>query len=181
MLRVIVFEQNDTSWNEMDCFYVNMPPDAAIGSVRRDLAALMDRLAGCRIAAGSTFSGVLYRELDSRGFSIFEVSDFTPGTLDGILRDLEDADAADGAAETPARPVETETPGVYRLDLIRLQEVHPEVTSKRALLEFLETTPFYELRLACTHVPPWIENGPYEIVSGQEGETIVATVRKKQC
>jgi hypothetical protein len=49
--------------------------------------------------------------------------------------------------ELPACPVETDTPGVFRLDLIRLQRERPDVSSKMALKDFLGTTPFYELHL----------------------------------
>lgn len=181
VLKVIIFERDSALWKETDECYVNLSPASDIGAVRRALDALLERLGDCRIAAGPCISGILFRELDKRGFYIFETSVFTPETLDGILGDIEKSDGAPNGAEVPAQPVETETPGVYQMDLIKLQETHPEITSKQALRDFIETTPFYELRLVCAHVPPWLESGPYDITAESVGGSMLAAVRKKQC
>jgi hypothetical protein len=180
-VTVTVFESNNGRWNNIYKDYVNILPSLSVGGVREALDGLIDGLGDCRIAAGTGVAGVLYRALDNRGFSIFETEDVNPDTLDGILGDLNAADAADAAEEVPVRPVETETPGVYALNLVRLQAVHPEISSKQALSEFLDVQPFYELRLTCTHLPPWLESGPYEITKSACDGALVAAVRKKQC
>jgi hypothetical protein len=181
ILRAIVFERNAQAWNEYDSYYVNIKPDGDLLSVREEIKKLIASLADCRVAVGSQFSGVLYRELDNSGFSIFETQDFSPETLDGILRDLEEARTEEAiTAKTPTCPVETQTPGVFYLDLLELHEASPEMSSKQALREFLETTPFYELRLKCAHIPLWLEAGPYEITTEAGVDCTIATVRKKQ-
>jgi hypothetical protein len=157
-----------------------MPVGLSVSGARDALGGFLDRLGDCRIAAGAGLTGVLYRALDSRGYSIFDTGDVSPRTLDGILADL-NATEAPGSASAPVRPVETETPGVYELNLFRLQEAHPDVSSKQALREFLEMTPFFELRLICAHIPPWLESGPYEISSAVFGGVLAVTVRKKNC
>ena len=179
-VTVRVLEKTNGLWNESDKFYVNMPAGAGVAAARKALELLLDRLDGCRIAAGPGMTGILFSALDRRGFSVFETADVGPDTLDGILSDLEESSAST-ACEVPKKPVETDIPGVFTLDLLRLQEAFPEVTSKQALREFLDTTPFYELRLVCSHVPPWLEAGPYQIDREYKGGVIIATVRKKQC
>jgi hypothetical protein len=182
MMRVIIFQEDNGLWNQLDENYVNMNPETGIGAYREDIKKLIECLADCRIAAGPQFSGVLYRELDNSGFSIFEAQDFSPETLDGILRDLEKAGTEEATtAKAPKCPVETETPGVFYFDFIRLQETFPEMSSKQALRSFLETTPFYELRLKCAHVPPWLEAGPYEMTTESGDDSTMAIIRKKQC
>lgn len=182
MMRTIVFEQSDGVWNQIEEYYVNLSPGADVGTVREEIKKLLERLDNCRIVAGSSFSGVLYRELDSRGFSIFEVDEFSPGTLDSILRDIDEARIEAGlAADAPTHPIEMNTTGVYQLDLVKLQKANPEISSKQALCEFLETTPFYELRLVCAHVPPWLMSGSYDISTETAGDVVAATIRKKQC
>lgn len=180
-LRATTFEKINGSWKQADDSYVNLS-NVGADSVRENIKKLIDRISDCQIAAGLQISGTLYRELDIRGFSIFEVRDFEPETLDGILQDLNDTNPALVVSPNVlTRPIETETTGVYQLNLVKLQAEHPDVSSKQALQEFLETTPFYELRLSCTHIPPWIELGPYDISSTPADGLILAAVRKKQC
>ena len=180
-MTVTVFEKIGGGWKEIYINYVNLPSGSSVSAARDALGILLDGLGDCRIAVGAGLTGVLYRALDSRGFSIFDTDDISPDTLDGILADLNAVEAADAADTVPARPVETETPGTYALNLVRLQEAHPEITSKQALREFLETTPFYELRLICAHIPPWLERGRYDITSAIRDGVYTATVRKKNC
>jgi hypothetical protein len=181
-ITVIVFEKTDGLWNEINRYYVNLPTDMHIESLRIEIRKTLDLLGDCRVAAGSAMSGVFFRELDSRGFSIFETASFSPETLDGILEDISDElQSLETTQNIPTKPIETETPGIYQLDLVRLQGVYPEMTSKLALRDFLESTPFYELKLICAHLPPWLEGGPYDISWETAGETLLATIRKKHC
>ncbi len=181
-ITIVVFEKKNALWFEKDRHYVNVEAGGGLGAMRLEIAKLIGSLGDCRIAAGSDITGVLYRELDRHGFSIFEIEDCSPETLDGILCDIDEANLfAGNLHDTPTKPVETETPGIYHLDLMRLQRDFPEMTSKEALREFLDTTPFYELRLVCQHIPPWLEIAPYEITSEQGGLAVHATIRKKQC
>jgi hypothetical protein len=181
-LTVRVFEKRESEWVKLGYDYVNLSANMDLPSVRQEIMRLLDSLGNCRIAAGTEITGVLYRELDSHGYAVFEIDDCSPDTLDGILRDLDETiQAADGTGDVPRKPVETETPGVYFMDLNRLQESYPDMSSKQALREFLESTPFYELKIACAHLPPWLENGPYDISEEKTGVSVMATIRKKQC
>jgi hypothetical protein len=179
---VIVFEKSNAGWNEISRYYVNISADLDLSSLRAEIRKTLDLLGGCRVAAGASISGVLFRELDSRGFSVFEIESCSPETLDGILDDMnESLSDEDGVEVIPTQPVETETPGVYQLDLDRLQETFPEITSKQALRDFLDTTPFIELRLLCAHVPPWLESESLDISIEKTGAAVTAAIRKKQC
>jgi hypothetical protein len=181
LVTAIVFEKEDALWAEKDKRYVNVLAEGDVAAVREKIIVLADYLGDCQIAAGPDISGILFRELDKRGFSVFETSDVSPDTLDGILNDIQEALTPDeSATAVPTLPVETGLPGVYALDLIRLQEAFPELTSRQVLGDFLET-PFLELQLTCTHVPPWLVSGPYEISAAKDGMAIRAVIRKKQC
>ena len=176
-----LFERLNGDWNKLGNFYVNLSSDMSVGRVREELSALLDTLGDCRVAAGAGITGVLFHLLDSRGYAVFETADISPDTLDGILADLAEAAAAEAQSDVPRRPAETETPGVYALDLIQLQEAYPGISSKQALRDFLETAPFDELRLTCAHVPPWLESGPYDISSSPSNGALKARIRKKTC
>ena len=179
---VIVFEKNNEVWDELNRHYVNIATDMDLASLRTEIRKTIDLLGDCRVAAGAQISGVLFRELDSRGFSVFEIESCSPETLDGILSDIDEALKDEPhARDVPSTPVETQTPGVYHLDLVNLQQAYPEVSSKQALRDFLDSTPFYELRLVCAHLPPWLEDGPYDISTEKTNAALIATIRKKQC
>jgi Fe-only nitrogenase accessory protein AnfO len=179
--QIHLYLKTAEGWTQMEKHYVNLSSCGGIPELRAGAGRIAALLGDCRIAAGKELSGIVYSELDRRGFSLFEISDCGPATLDGILRDCRTEQAGEGTISIPVKPIETETPGVYELDLLRLQEAYPDISSKQALREFLDTTPFYELRLVCGHIPPWLENGPYDISGETVSGTVVATVRKKQC
>jgi hypothetical protein len=55
-------------------------------------------------------------------------------------------------------PTETDRAGNYFIDLTQLQQKHPELSTKMALLPFLRETPFYALEMVCDHIPPWFDH-----------------------
>lgn len=180
---VAVFERLSAAWTEIERYYVNINEAEGISALRTEIRNVISWLGECRIAAGAQISGIVYQELDRAGFSIFEISQISPEILDDILLDVEEAEKARCAvAGVPMAPIETSTPGIYSLDLIKLQQAFPELSSKQALRPFLDNTPFYELRLICAHIPPWLEQEPYDIKTEKEKDgEIIAVVRKKQC
>jgi hypothetical protein len=147
---------------------------------------LLPLIKGCDIIAGGTLVGIPYSVFDMAGKHIFEINDLNDlndAVFDEIVNDIKNADAQRNLKDKiikEARPVETGTPGVYSLDLIALQSECPEVTSKKAMADFLENTPFLELRLICKHIPPWIENsGKYDIQSQNKGGAVSAVITRK--
>ncbi len=56
----------------------------------------------------------------------------------------------------------------------------PALSSKKAMMNFFDTTPFLELKLICKHIPPWIENsGKYNIKSERHDDSFTAVITKK--
>jgi hypothetical protein len=115
---------------------------------------------------------------------IFQIGEISDEIFDGVVEDLKSANAEAAAKEAiirDAKPIETSTPGVYYLDLVALQRECPEVTSKKAMMDFLRDTPFMELRLVCKHIPPWIENsGAYNVqVAGNEAGNVLVVITRK--
>lgn len=126
---------------------------AARGQIRR----IIGELGGCGIIAGKTIGGLPYNELNKMNFRIFELEELLPDTLDSILSDISEIERESKSAEAVG-PVETGLAGAYFIDLIEIQAKHPETSSKKALLPFLETVKFHQLKVLCSHTPPWFEN-----------------------
>ena len=102
-----------------------------------------------------------------------------------MIKDIEESDEKRRRKEEMihnAGPVETQTPGIYFLDLGQLQTECPEVSSKKALLPFLSNTPFLELQLVCAHIPPWLEtDDSYEKKVRNVNGKVHITITRKQC
>lgn len=129
-------------------------------------------------------TGIPFSVFDRKGYCIFSIEDISNETLNGIITDIEESDEKKRLMEEMLKgacPVETQTPGVYMLNLKELQKEYPDISSKKALKPFLSDTPFLELHLICEHVPPWLErDAAYEkkIQEKEAGRYILVT--KKQ-
>ncbi len=183
--KISIFEKNDCGWELMS--ELSFPSDIKTepSELRAATLRLIEDMGDCRVIAGAKISGVPYTELDRCGFSIFEIEDYGPGLFEAIAEDMENAGAEMSLNEkmiSDARPIETSTPGVYYLDLVALQAERPEVSSKRAMKEFFETTPFVELHLVCGHIPQWLEDLPLDISKSETADgKIKAVISRKRC
>jgi hypothetical protein len=93
------------------------------------------------------------------GFTIFETDNISDTLFDEIILEIEESTEKKAPAiETPTSPAQTDNAGIYFLDLINLQLQHPEISSKKALKSFIQTTDFDKLEIICCHVPPWFDN-----------------------
>jgi len=183
--RFFIYERSNAGkWEatSMSPFEKIKPSNPAV--TRKHTQALLPLVESCKVLAGGALVGIPFTVFDRAGFHIFEIGEISDAIFDGIIEDLHQADTEAAAKEQiirDAKPVETSTPGVYFLDLIALQKECPEVTSKKAMMDFLRDTPLVELRLVCKHIPPWIENaGLYnvQITSEKNGEVNAVITRK---
>jgi len=183
--RFTIFERSAAAKWEMTGekkFEKIIPSNPAL--TRKNTQMLLPLIEGCDVLAGGVLVGIPFSVFDRAGLHIFEIGAINDAVFNGIIDELHNENAAAVAKEKiirEAKPVETSTPGVYFLDLIALQKECPEVTSKKAMMDFLKDTPFLELRLVCKHIPPWIENsGQYnvQVTSDKDGEVNAVITRK---
>jgi hypothetical protein len=182
--RFLVFEKQAGYWSaagEAE-FEKIVPSNPARTRVLTE--KLLPLIEGCDILAGGVLAGIPYSVFDRAGLRIFEINGVNDDVFDGIIEDIQDADWERNTkkrivAET--RPVETAVPGVFALDLIALQSECPEISSKKAMTDFLEHTPFLELCLVCKHIPPWIENsGKYGVrILDNENGAVKAIITRR--
>jgi len=180
----LIFERTGTGWEKTKEVNFEKIVPSAPALTRKSTEALLPLVEGCNILAGGALFGIPFSVFDRANLHIFEIGEINSETFDGIAEELCNANAAAAMKEAiikDAKPIETSTPGVYFLDLIALQKECPEISSKRAMMDFLKDTPFLELRLVCKHIPPWIENsGAYNVqVAGNEGGAVQAVITKR--
>lgn len=180
-----IIEKNETGYHitEKRDFQKIIPSSPV--QIRKDISELIELLKDCNVVAFQYIAGISYSAFDMAGFKIFQVDSNNEEALDGIFEDLQDFDRQEKEKEEIAKkavPVETEVPGIYYLDMIKVQESDPELSTKKVLLPFFESTPFMELRLKCAHIPPWIEkDARFKTESEKTDSSHLAVIRHKQC
>ena len=183
--RFLIFERTPKGWTQTsDVSFEKITPSSPV-LTRKNTEALLPLIEGCNVLAGGALFGIPFSVFDRAKLHIFEIGEVDDELFDGIIEDLRNVDAEASAKEAIIRetkPVETSTPGVYFLDLIALQRECPEVSSKKAMMDFLKDTPFLELRLICKHIPPWIENsGAYNVQTVSSDINGVQALITKRC
>lgn len=123
--------------------------------MRNRLRTIEQHLPQGAVIAGTSISGLAYSELNHMGFCLCELERFSPEILDALAAEV--AASAELTARVSAQPVAGDSPGSYTINLVEVQMAHPEISSKKALRPFLATTPFVELEIICSHMPPWLE------------------------
>jgi len=182
--KIVVFKKSDV-WREINTIILIEPYSTNPIKLRQHILNIISQLEDCKIIAGSELIGIPYCVFDGNGFSIFSITEISDEVLDGIIADIKVTDLQINMKNEiikNAMPVETEISGVYYLDLVMLQTECPEISSKKALKNFLSNTPFIELQLLCNHIPPWIENGNYDIASTKtSNDKFLAIITNKLC
>lgn len=180
--RICVHARNG-KWHIQNEIRIEKMRNLNTDSVRDSITDLIRQMGGCRVIVGSNLSGLPYNLFDRAGFAIFDMREYSEAALDAVMEDLQEWNEerrrmnADSVALSPR---ETSEPGIYTFDLVKLQDKFPDMSSKKALQVFLQETPFLELRLICSHVPPWIDPKDYRIESTHTSNgKIDAVISKK--
>ncbi|MCO7124861.1 hypothetical protein NIE88_03610 [Sporolactobacillus shoreicorticis] len=167
--QLIVYEKLETRWGIKKKIKVNNQQPRSIQAQRKYVEDLLPLIKDCRILVGKEISGIPLVVFDKAGFHIFQANQISDEHFEEVIREIHSIERDNRAKKElskKAAPKLTKNKGVYFLDLIKLQEQFPEVTSKQALKGFLSQTPFLELHLYCRHTPPWIKkDGKYIVES----------------
>lgn len=156
--KIVVFRKIKNKWNVLRERELNPSTSQGMKELRRMMEEVMDFLAECKIFVGLSVTGIPFFELERSRRVVWEMQGKPGDFLDYILaRDEEERQLEEQKNETvPPAPVETSA-GCYRISIKEIQEKNLGITSKQVLLPFLRQGNFYELRVLCNHIPPWLE------------------------
>jgi Fe-only nitrogenase accessory protein AnfO len=154
--EVILFKKKDSEWIISEQLPFRLEGSSS-AEIRDCVRSLILELGNCSVVVAKSVLGVAYHVFDRMGFSIFEAEELDGTLLDGLILDMEQAEKQLREEQTATVPIPMDDQGRWFLDLISLQEKHPEISSKQALRDFLQKKTFLELTLLCTHVPPWLD------------------------
>ncbi|MDR2054706.1 MAG: hypothetical protein LBQ10_02365 [Desulfovibrio sp.] len=151
---VTVYHKHAEGWICGKSIRFCVEPGQDMAGMRNRLRDLVEALGRTRILLAASISGVACSALDQRGFRLCEMDGFSPEEPDVLDALAERASAPARSAPAP-RPVEI-SPGVYQCDLLDILGEYPDLSSKKILRPFFNETPFAELRITCSHIPPWL-------------------------
>lgn len=157
--ELIIFARRQKKWQPLRKMKFSLADCRNIRELRERMAAVRNFLAECKIFVGRSISGVPFFELEKAKVNVWEFSGAPVTFLDYVW--AEEVAAKRQAAEQPKTTTVPEPTdlgnGCYEISLIEVQENSSQITSKQILLPFLAKKTFYELRILCSHVPPWLE------------------------
>ncbi|MFV0466260.1 MAG: Fe-only nitrogenase accessory AnfO family protein [Lachnospiraceae bacterium] len=182
-IRTYIY-QTDGFQRDEDILFQGITPQTP-RQIMADTTLIAKLVANCSVVAFKDISGIAYSVFDRMNFHIFSIDDDNEETLLGIHHDLSELvelKKRQTELQKEQIPHETETPGIYFFDMLKAQKADPELTSKKALKNFLDTTPFMELRVKGAHVPPWIKKDDRFTISEQEiSGAVYMIVTRKSC
>ena len=153
-----IYAKRDEEWGLMDHVEIQIKDISNIEEGRSGVRCAVLELKDCRIILGKSVSGVAYHILDRLGFYIFEADTYYTEMFDEIVSEVEEMKKEKAQGEKISLvPYSLANDGVYYLNLIELQNRHPELSSKGAISQFLNNEVFMRFELTCRHMPPWIK------------------------
>ncbi|WP_196594000.1 Fe-only nitrogenase accessory AnfO family protein [Pectinatus sottacetonis] len=181
--HIIIFENDNNDWYIRKRFPFNFTNIKTTQEIRDYTRNLILKLDDCQIIASMSINGLIYNVFDRMKFAIFEIDKLDKNMLNKIITDIyKSLHQINSNVSVPTVPVET-TDGIYYLDLIKLQKAYPDISSKKALRKFIDTTPFMRLDLVCSHIPAWLKTSEYdsklEISTKKSGSSLLASINKK--
>lgn len=187
--KITLYQREEAFWINKKEIPINLDFSRGMREVRSVLKTLTDELGSCKIFVAEKLTGLAYNILEAKGYNVWEIK----GKPEELLESVWLADQNERKREMvqmkekKEKPYlqKEEEPGYYSLDLIALQKAQ-DVTSKQILIPFFKDVSFYELRLTCIHVPPWLEREQekYNIIleaqQVEKGKYIV-TIKQRIC
>ncbi len=182
--EVVVYRRQQGKWRITDSLSIQLARTEGMAGVRRQAAAIIEWLRRCRIFVAQSVTGLLYKELEQAGFSIWEFDGRPADFLEYIIVQEELA-ARQNEPDKPAAPAIVETePGCFRVSLKDIQQSGSGLTSKQILQPLLAGN-YYLVEVLCSHIPPWLEaeqlSGRLDCKTNRSAEGLKLIIQKKHC
>jgi len=167
-VQVAIFEKIALKWTKVSEVNINFSRKESMSQMRDYLAKLVIDMQDCKILIGTIIIGISYMILDQNGFLLCEADEMSDELFTAVVSDYETLQeekinrTLNQLEDYPTSPYETQEKGIYELNIIKLQELHPEISSKKALIPFLKKIKFIRLDVFCSHVMPWFD---YELAA----------------
>lgn len=152
--KIVIYEKQK-SCIKADEIKISVNEFNTIELLRKYFVNLVNKLDDCKIVVVNKAQGIAYAIFYEADYSIWELSGIPEEFLDMILEreKMHDIDVNKSENESVAKKIKE---GHFIIDLNELQFTKPELTSKKAIIPFLEKECFDVLEVICCHIPPWL-------------------------
>lgn len=191
-VKIVIYEKKESGWLPSYEVKNYLKQKESIPQIREFIKELILELKDCKILVASILTGIPFMMLDKEGFMICEAEEVSDRLFKEIAYDYAKLEQEKlqlqktPQKDYPSKPFETKEKGIFELDLGILQECHPQISSKMAIIPFLKSETFYQLNIYCDHVMPWLEHNPamqgyqYEVIK-RESNGYQICIEKKCC
>lgn len=162
-VRIAIYEKKDSDWIETNEVKECFGQRNSMNQMRDFLEQMIAELKECNILVASILTGIPYMILDKAGFMLCEADIITNQLFEEVAYDYvkmqQEKEQLQKMPVTdyPTKPYETKEKGIFELDMQKLQKSHPDISSKKAIIPFLNSTNFYQLNIYCSHIMPWLD------------------------
>lgn len=149
-----IFAKDKYVWRTEKVILINMTTDKKeIGEIRKEYQNLVKEMGECRIIVVNKAFGIPYSVFYMEDFSVWELEGNPYDFLDEIIaRETLEEELAEQEVEVAKKIGE----GHYLVDLQELELINPEISSKKAIIPYLEKEEVKKIEVLCCHVPPWL-------------------------
>jgi len=151
---VNIFTKGEDSWKvKKEILLEHTNSGKGIKEVRAEYVNLSRQMEECKIIIVTKAFGIPYSVFYAEDFSVWELAGNPLNFLDEIIMKEKDEEERDENQEEIAKKLGE---GYYLIDLMELEILNPELSSKKAIIPYLEKEEVKKIEIHCCHVPPWI-------------------------
>ncbi len=121
--------------------------------VREEYMNLVRQIDDCKIVIVTKASGIPYSVFYAEDFSVWELEGDPMKFLDEIIIKEKEEEEREDEEEEFAKKIGD---GHYFIDLMELELLNPEMSSKKAIIPYLKENDVRKIEIHCCHVPPWL-------------------------
>lgn len=159
---VKIFAKDKYLWKVRKIILINRTSySREISEIRKEYQSLLEQINDCKIVVVTKAVGIPYSVFYMEDFSVWELEGNPMDFLDEIIVSENEKEELDKQEVEVAKKIEE---GYYFVDLQELELTNPEMTSKKAILPYLQKEEVKKIEVSCCHVPPWL------IAKKQKGE-----------
>lgn len=147
-----------------------------LSEMRKYFSSLTHYIPDVKIVAAKEAYGIPYNIFYSEDFSIWEMEGNPYDFLDYIAIKEIEHEVLEENMEDEEIIIKIEE-GKYFIDLIKLQ-ISNMISSKKAIIPFLQSKNYDTLEVKCCHIPPWINRESKELKFEVEAQKIEKDIYK---
>ena len=157
--RMLAIYEKKEDWDFVN--YIKIPHDS--GTLRPHITKRVDVICSymkennSTMLLGGTIVGLPYYMFHANGVNMCEIDYISQTVFQSIYEDFYEEHKEEIIEEVPPYPIATNEEGVYFLNFDKAIGFHPESSSKKMLLPFLDKGSFRCLSILCSHIMPWLE------------------------